>query len=182
MALNVRPAELVKRSPQEDIANNELLQIEEEIEDLEPPLNRFVHALHPWVSFGIMPIFALANSGLPLSGVGLDSLTRPVLLGSALGLFIGKAVGVFCATFLAVRLGLSGMPGNASIPQLFGVSVLAGIGFTVALFIASLAFTDAPEFLAQAKFGILLGSLMAGLVGCGILRTLKPRGASAAAA
>ncbi|NOJ93636.1 Na+/H+ antiporter NhaA [Corallococcus coralloides] len=182
VALNVRAAELVKRSPQEDIANNELLQIEEEIEDLEPPLNRFVHALHPWVSFGIMPIFALANSGLSLSGVGLDSLTQPVLLGSALGLFIGKAVGVFCATFLAVRLGLSGMPGNASVPQLFGVSVLAGIGFTVALFIASLAFTDAPALLAQAKFGILLGSLMAGLVGCGILRMLKPRGASAVAA
>ncbi len=83
-------AELVRRSPEEGIANEELLRIEEQIEDLEPPLNRFVHALHPWVSFGIMPVFALANAGLSLSGMSLDSLTHPVLLGSAVGLFAGK--------------------------------------------------------------------------------------------
>jgi len=182
VALHKRAEELVRRVPKENIANEELLNIEEEIEDLEPPLNRFVHALHPWVSFGIMPIFALANSGLSLSGIGLDSLTRPVLLGSAVGLFVGKTVGVFFFTFLAVRMGVSGMPGSASVGQLFGVSVLTGIGFTVALFIASLAFATEPALLAQAKFGILLGSLTSGLVGYGILRFMKPRGAPATAA
>jgi NhaA family Na+:H+ antiporter len=129
-----------------------------------------------------MPIFALANSGLSLSGIGLDSLTQPVLLGSAVGLFVGKTVGVFFFTFLAVLLGLSGMPGSASARHLFGVSVLTGIGFTVALFIASLAFATEPALLAQAKFGILLGSLTSGLVGYGILRLMTPRSAPVTAA
>jgi NhaA family Na+:H+ antiporter len=174
-ALKVHSEELVRRAPEEGIANEELLRIEEQIEDLEPPLNRFVHALHPWVSFGIMPVFALANAGLSLSGMSLDSLTHPVLLGSAVGLFVGKQLGVFLFTFVAIRVGLSPIPGNAPVPQLYGVSLLTGIGFTVALFIANLAFVAEPALLDQAKIGILLGSLASGIVGYGLLRVLKPR-------
>ncbi|MFY0530052.1 Na+/H+ antiporter NhaA [Archangium gephyra] len=174
-ALKVHSEGLVRRTPEESIANEELLRIEEQIEDLEPPLNRFVHALHPWVAFGIMPVFALTNAGLSLSGMSLDSLTHPVLLGSALGLFVGKQLGVFLFTLVALRAGLSSMPGNASFSQLYGVSALTGIGFTVALFIANLAFTAEPALLGQAKIGILLGSLVSGVAGYGLLRVLKPR-------
>jgi NhaA family Na+:H+ antiporter len=174
-ALKVHSEELVRRTPEEGIANEELLQIEEQIEDLEPPLNRFVHAFHPWVALGIMPVFALANAGLSVSGMSLDSLAHPVLLGSAVGLFFGKQLGVFLFTFVAIRGGLSSMPGNAPMSQLYGVSMLTGIGFTVALFIANLAFVAEPALLDPAKIGILLGSLASGVAGYGLLRVLKPR-------
>jgi NhaA family Na+:H+ antiporter len=162
--------ELVARPPDESVANEEILHIEERLEELEPPLNRFVHALHPWVAYGIMPLFALANSGIDLSGTGLEDLASPVLLGSAVGLFVGKQLGIFLFSFVAIRAGFSPMPGNAPTPQLYGTAVVAGIGFTVALFIAGLAFADAPRLLDQAKLGILLGSLSAGLVGYAVLR------------
>jgi NhaA family Na+:H+ antiporter len=101
--------------------------------------------------------------------------THPVLLGSAVGLFAGKQLGVFLFTFVAIRAGLSSMPGNAPVSQLYGVSVLTGIGFTVALFIANLAFAAEPALLGPAKIGILLGSLASGVAGYGLLRVLKPR-------
>jgi NhaA family Na+:H+ antiporter len=121
-----------------------------------------------------MPVFALANSGVFLGHAGFATLLAPVALGTAAGLFVGKQVGIFGLTLLAVRLGLAPMPGGASPAKLYGVSVIAGIGFTVALFIASLAYPNAPALLDEAKVGILAGSLAAGLCGFLILR-LSPR-------
>lgn len=174
--LHAHTGEVVARTqarPDEAVEQAELLSIEERLEDLEPPLQRFIHALHPYVAFFIMPLFALANSGVSLSGVGLSALASPIPLGAALGLFLGKQVGIFGFTWLAVKLGLSGVPGGASLRQLYGVSVLAGIGFTVALFIGGLAFPDAAR-LDAAKLGILLGSLVSGVLGYAVLRFSRP--------
>ncbi len=121
-----------------------------------------------------MPAFALANTGVNIRGLGLADLTAPVALGTAVGLVAGKAVGIFGLSWLAVRLGLAPMPGGARPIQLLGVSIVAGIGFTVALFIASLAYSGAPELLAPAKIGILVGSLTAGLLGFALLRQTAP--------
>ncbi len=168
-------AELDRKPPDEDLAGAEILMIEEQLEDLEAPVERFIHALHPFVAYVVMPVFALSNAGVVLRGLGPEALLAPVALGTGLGLLAGKLAGIFTLTFLAVKLGLSPMPGGASHVQLLGVSVLAGIGFTVALFIASLAFPGAPELLDQAKLGILLASLVAGLAGFTILRLAGSR-------
>jgi Na+:H+ antiporter, NhaA family len=173
--LHSHTGKLLKGDPADEITSDELLQIEERLEELEPPLNRFVHLLHPWVAFVIMPVFALANSGIDLSGTSISDLSSPVLLGTALGLVLGKAAGIFIFTAMAVRLGVARRPGGASKMQLFGVSVVAGIGFTVALFIASLAFADSPKLLEQAKLGILMGSLVAGVAGYLLLRLSRPK-------
>lgn len=167
-----------QRSTDEELQNAEILMIEERLEELEPPLNRFVHLWHPFVANLIMPLFALANSGVSLRGIGLSTLATPVALGTTLGLVIGKQLGIFGFTVIAVRLGLAPMPGNASKRKLYGVSVVAGIGFTVALFIAALAFDNDPAYLAEAKLGILLGSLVAGAIGFGLLRLPSRRAAS----
>ncbi|HMJ52244.1 MAG TPA: Na+/H+ antiporter NhaA [Polyangiaceae bacterium] len=143
----------------------------EVIEDLEAPAQRFVNVLHPYVAYFVMPLFALANSGVSLRGVGLSILATPVALGTALGLFVGKQLGIFATAALTVRLGLAPMPGGAPPSKLYGVAIVAGIGFTVALFIANLAFNDDPALLAQAKAGILLGSLGSGVVGAALLGT-----------
>jgi NhaA family Na+:H+ antiporter len=163
-----------QRSSDEELRGAEILMIEEKLEELEAPLNRFVHLWHPFVAFLVMPLFALANSGVSLRGVGLSTLATPVALGTTLGLVIGKQIGIFGFTVLAVRLGLAPMPGNASNRKLYGVSVVAGIGFTVALFIAALAYGDAPAYLDEAKLGILFGSLVAGTIGFVVLR-IPPR-------
>jgi len=173
--LHTHTTHLVREPRGEALGNAELLAIEERLEELEPPLNRFLHLLHPYVAFLIMPLFALANSGVSLAGVGLEALTNNISLGAALGLFFGKQLGIFLFTLLAVRLGLAPMPGGASRGKLYGVAVIAGIGFTVALFIAGLAFPE-PRLLDQAKIGILLGSLASGVVGFLILRFSAPEG------
>ena len=139
-------------------------------DDQEAPLPGFLRVLHPYVAFMIMPIFAFANSGVSVRGAGLAILATPVALGVAIGLFLGKQIGIFASTALAVRLGFAPMPGGARLSKLYGVSTVAGIGFTVALFIATLAFRDAPLLLTEAKAGILLGSFAAGLVGAALLR------------
>lgn len=162
-------SELDRKAPDEELGGAELA-IEEKLEDLQAPVQRFVHLLHPLVAFLVMPVFALANSGVSIGEAGFSSLGAPVALGAAAGLFVGKQLGIFGLTILAVKLRLAPMPGNASRMQLFGVSVITGIGFTVALFIAALAYHDAAELLDQAKIGILLGSFAAGLVGFVFLR------------
>jgi len=171
--LHAHTTRLVREPREEELGDAELLAIEERLEELEPPLNRFVHLLHPYVAFLIMPLFALANSGVPLSGVGLEALTNRISLGAGLGLFLGKQLGIFLFTVLAVRLRLAPIPGGASRGKLYGVAMIAGIGFTVALFIARLAFPE-PRLLDQAKIGILLGSLASGVVGFLILRLSAP--------
>jgi NhaA family Na+:H+ antiporter len=161
---------IASKPDDEDLDAAEILMIEEKLEDLGSPVQRFTHALHPLVAFFVMPVFALANSGVSISDVGLSSLAAPVALGTAAGLLLGKPLGIFGLTVLAVRLGVAPMPGQSSLANLFGTAVIAGIGFTVALFIAALAFHDAASLLNQAKLGILLGSFLAGLLGFLILR------------
>jgi NhaA family Na+:H+ antiporter len=133
-------------------------------------LDRLEHALHPWVAYGVMPIFALANSGVDLTRMESWQVTGHVAIGIALGLMVGKSLGIFAFASLAIRLGLAKAPRGTSVPKLFGVSTVAGIGFTVALFLAGLAFPDSPKMLDEARLGILAGSLAAGLTGALILR------------
>jgi Na+:H+ antiporter, NhaA family len=134
------------------------------------PLERLERALSPWVAFVIVPLFALANAGVELSGDALGGLVSdPVTLGVGLGLVVGKTIGVFGATALAVRLGIGRLPAGATWRHMFGVAVCAGIGFTVALFVTSLSFTD-QALTDSAKVGILAGSMIAGIVGYAILR------------
>jgi len=144
--------------------------------DAPSPLRELEHDLHPVVAYAILPLFAFANAGVLLEGVTLATLAQPVPLGIALGLLAGKTAGVFGVVFLVVRLGLARLPEGASWGAMFGIAVLCGIGFTMSLFIASLAFEDAPAaFSTQTRLGILLGSLVAGVAGYAILRaTLNP--------
>jgi NhaA family Na+:H+ antiporter len=137
-------------------------------ENVRTPLARLEHGLHPWVAFFIMPVFALANAGVAMGGEIGATLTSPVTLGVVLGLFFGKQLGILLFSWLSVRLGVAALPGGASWRQIWGVSVLCGIGFTMSLFIASLAFRD-PALLDSAKVGILAGSLISGVVGAVLL-------------
>lgn len=179
-------ASLARRCGDEALDAEAVLGIEERLEDLEAPLTRFVHALHPWSSFVVMPLFALANSGVALGGAaGAAGLTGAVGAGIAVALLVGKPVGIFGFTWVAVKLGLAKLPGGASMAKVFGVSIVAGIGFTVALFIAALAFAAEPALLDEAKLGILAGSFAAGIGGAVVLlltRREKAPGATAEAA
>lgn len=178
--LGAHTGRLLQTPADEEIDNASILQIEEKLEDLEAPLNRFVHALHPWVAFLIMPLFALANSGVSVTGMTASDAAGPVTLGTAVGLALGKPIGILGATALAVRLGVAQRPANAGWMRILGVSTVAGIGFTVALFIGALAYPGHPELLNEAKLGILLGSAVAGIAGMAILRATGPmRGTSA---
>ena len=145
-------------------------QIENNCEKILTPLQRFEHGLHPWVSFFIMPVFALANAGVTI-GSGLTSaLTHPVSIGIILGLFLGKQIGIFSFSYLAVKLKLASEPEGVSWKKIYAASVLAGIGFTMSLFIANLAF-NSPELLNISKVGILAGSLLSGIIGFIILKS-----------
>lgn len=136
------------------------------------PLARLERALSPWVAYVIVPTFALANAGVVISADTLGGLlSNPVTLGVGLGLVVGKTVGVFGASFVAVKLGVGRLPTDTTWRHLFGLSLCAGIGFTVALFVASISLTD-PALADSAKVGILLGSLAAGLLGYAFLRAL----------
>ncbi len=143
-------------------------------EDVESPLHRLEHALHLPVAFLVVPIFGFANAGVSLAGLGAEALLDEVTLGVALGLALGKLVGVFGAAALVIRLRWADLPMGATWPQLLGTSLLCGIGFTMSLFIALLAFPGAPALQDEAKIGILAGSLVAGLAGYAVLR-VAPR-------
>lgn len=135
------------------------------------PLRSLEHMLHPWVAFGIMPIFAFANAGLSLGNLRADMLLQAVPLGIFLGLGIGKPVGVTLFSWVAIRLGIADLPQGASWAQLVGVGMLCGIGFTMSLFIASLAFEHgATQYFLADRLGILAGSLLAGTLGYAALR------------
>lgn len=133
------------------------------------PLLYLEHALHPWVAYVILPIFAFANGGVNLDGIGFDALLDPVTLGIALGLFLGKQLGIFAACFACIKLKLAEIPQGASWLSLYGVSMMAGIGFTMSLFIGSLAFSD-QTLLVETRLGVLSGSLISALVGLAVLR------------
>jgi Na+:H+ antiporter, NhaA family len=135
----------------------------------ESPLEQLEHSLHPWIAFAVLPLFAFANAGVSFDGMRVADLLAPLPSGIALGLVIGKQVGVFGFMLLAVRFGLARLPAGVSWGQLWGLACLTGIGFTMSLFIGSLAFESATQ-MDQVKIGVLTGSLVAGLSGFLILR------------
>jgi NhaA family Na+:H+ antiporter len=130
----------------------------------ETPLQTIEHALHPWVAFGIMPLFALANAGIVINSDFFSSVINPVSIGVAAGLIVGKFVGIMLFCWIMVKLGLSSLPDQANWKHVAGVALLAGIGFTMSLFISGLAFEN-PAFIDQAKYGILIASIAAGILG-----------------
>ena len=138
------------------------------------PLLILKYGLAPWVAFVVMPVFAFANAGVPLGGLSLADLGAPLTLGIAAGLFIGKQIGVFGLAFGAIKLGLAQMPKGATMMQLYGVSLLAGIGFTMSLFIGTLAFADV-EHQNAVRLGVLSGSLLSGVLGAAMLALATQR-------
>ena len=128
-------------------------------------LGRYVeNRMKPWVDFGILPLFAFANAGVSLAGIGIATLVAPVTLGIALGLFLGKQLGIFGAAWVLVRLGWARLPEGVTWVQLYGVSLLAGIGFTMSLFIGTLAFSDLARAV-DVRLGVMLGSLVSAICG-----------------
>lgn len=138
------------------------------------PLKSLEHSLHPWVAYAIMPIFAFANAGVPLSGISLDLLTEPIPLGIITGLFVGKQLGVFLFVALGCLLGLCALPKDVNFKQIYGLSLLCGIGFTMSLFIGTLAFDD-PAIAAQIRLSVLLASLLSAVLGYMVLRCFSTK-------
>lgn len=135
------------------------------------PLKSMEHALHPYVSYFILPLFAFANAGISLDGISLTELTSTLPIGVALGLLLGKPIGVFSFSYLSIKLGFAKLPEGANLTQIFAVSVLCGIGFTMSIFISSLAFGTAnPEYDTYARLGILMGSTASAVIGYFLLR------------
>ncbi len=136
------------------------------IHKVETPLQRLEHGLHMPVAFLVIPIFAFINAGIPMEFAGLgETLSHPVTLGVMLGLVLGKFLGIAGASWLALRIGIGQLPAQTHFSQIVGVALLAGIGFTMAIFIAELGFAAQPEYLLMAKTGILFASLLAGISG-----------------
>jgi len=139
------------------------------------PLHELEHDLHTAVAFFILPIFAFANAGISLSGVSLEYLLHPVPLGIAVGLFIGKQFGIFIFCWLSVRVGLAKLPEDLEWPSIYGVALLCGVGFTMSLFIGSLAFEETGvNLLVDERLGIIVGSLVSGACGYLVLRASLP--------
>ena len=128
-------------------------------------LTKVEHNISPYVAFGIMPLFALANAGVSLDGINLNSLLSPIPLGILLGLFVGKQVGVFLFSIISIKLKIAQMPNNSNWASLYAVGILTGIGFTMSLFIGNLAFVENYQYLDGVKIGVLSGSLLSTLVG-----------------
>jgi NhaA family Na+:H+ antiporter len=143
------------------------------------PLKHLEHSLHPWSAYLILPLFAFANAGVPLGGISLSALLSPVPLGIMLGLFVGKPLGVFTISWLAVKLGIAQLPAGVNFKQIFAVSILCGIGFTMSMFIASLAFEyGGLDYGSYSRLGILVGSTLAAVVGYFALRMSLPNRAA----
>lgn len=168
------PEDTKMNSPEQQDA---IVALAETVELAQSPLQRIEHDLHGPVTYVVLPVFALANAGVTLEGDIIEQLMAPLALGVVLGLFIGKQIGITLATWLAVKVGLADLPKGVSWRQIHGANILAGIGFTMSLFVASLAFTSAEQ-IAEAKIGILSGSLVSGIVGYVFLISTSPRTAS----
>jgi NhaA family Na+:H+ antiporter len=149
-----------------------LVELEDVVEGAGAPLHRLEHALHPWVAFAIVPLFALANAGVAIEGDLAAAFGNRVTLGVVVGLVVGKQIGITLFTWLAVRSGLTALPEGITWRQIYGASWLAGIGFTMSLFVADLAFVGDGEagLLTSAKLGILAASAIAGATGWALLR------------
>ena len=141
--------------------------------EVQSPLQRMETSLHPWVVFVVVPLFGLANAGVSLDSGFADVLTQRVTLGVLLGLVVGKQLGITLFTWLAVRSGLAAMPADITSRQVYGIAWLGGIGFTMSLFITGLAFTDGT-LVSESKVGILVASIICGIVGWLILRGVTP--------
>ncbi|MBX8562511.1 Na+/H+ antiporter NhaA [Pseudomonas cichorii] len=140
-------------------------------EEARSPLLFLEEKLHYWVAFAIVPVFGFANAGVALAGISADNLLDPVPLGVALGLFVGKQIGVFLAAWLAIRAGFAVLPQGSNWVQLYGVALLCGIGFTMSLFIGNLAFPGAAHLVDEVKIGVLMGSGLAAIAGVLLLRS-----------
>lgn len=137
-------------------------------ESSDSPLNTCMHFLHPWVSFGVLPLFAFTAAGVNLEGLNLSSMLSPLVLGITAGLFVGKQIGIFGATWIVVKTKHATLPEGSGWQHIYGVSLLAGIGFTMSLFIGALAFPT--ELQEQVKLGVLAGSLLSAILGWAVLR------------
>ncbi len=179
-ALIDRISKRVESDEEEGAQLDQVHALEDMCEAVQSPLARMEHGLSGWVSFVIMPVFALANAGVRLDPSLLTEMGSPVGLGIILGLFIGKQVGVSFAVWLSVRLGIAELPDRVSMRQIYGVGVLCGIGFTMALFVANLAF-PASHALDVSKLSVLVGSAISAIIGSLMLRAWlpAPKGASA---
>ena len=133
-------------------------------------LYKMEHGLHPWVAFLILPVFAFANAGVNFTGIGIDDLLQPLTLGIAVGLFLGKQIGIFLATWIGVKSGIARLPENVSWKHVYGVACLTGVGFTMSLFIGSLAFTTA-DVMNAVRLGVVLGSVLSGIIGYLLLKS-----------
>lgn len=133
------------------------------------PLHRLENTLHPWVAYVIMPLFALANAGFSLHTVTIESLTSTVVLGIAIGLFVGKQIGVFLFSGLLIKLRLAVLPEQTTWLQLYGVAILCGIGFTMSLFLGTLSFANENNYLGDVRLGVIIGSLLSGFSGAIVL-------------
>lgn len=147
-------------------------------DDVESPLHRLEHALAPWVGYAIVPLFGFANAGVSLAGMSPAILLAPLPLGIAAGLFLGKQLGIFGSIWIADRTRFAKRPGGASWAQLYGVAMLAGIGFTMSLFIGGLAFPGNEALVDEVKIGVLAGSLLSAVAGFLVLRFAPPRRAN----
>ena len=142
------------------------------------PLRELEHDLHQVVAFGVLPLFAFVNAGINLGGVGIEDLLHPVPLGIAAGLFAGKQIGIFLLCFIAIKLGLARLPDGANWGGLYGVSILCGVGFTMSLFVGSLAFENTvinQDTVFDERLGIILGSLLSGIMGYIVLHLALPK-------
>lgn len=140
------------------------------------PLHRLEHALHPWVAWLVVPVFAFANAGVAFSEISWATVSGPIFIGIVAGLFLGKQIGIVSSAWMATRLGIARAPENATFHHIHGVAAVCGVGFTMCLYIASLAFdTEAQE--SAAKIGVLVGSLLSGVAGYAALRSASRRGA-----
>jgi NhaA family Na+:H+ antiporter len=149
--------------------------------DEPPPASRLEHSLHPWVAFGILPLFAFANAGVDFEGLSVDDLLDPIPLGILLGLFVGKQAGVFAFAWIAVKSGLARLPAGVTFGQVYGAAILCGIGFTMSLFVGMLAFenTAAGEVIVTDRLGILAGTFLSAIVGAAVLHLVLPRAGQA---
>jgi NhaA family Na+:H+ antiporter len=164
-----------KSKQNKEFQESAVLELEDISEQVQAPLQKLEHELHGWVSFLIMPIFAFANAGVVISADSLGGESLPIMLGIVLGLTLGKPIGIFGACWLAVRVGVAQLPFGVTWPHMLATGILAGIGFTMSLFIASLAFVDAGD-LATAKISILIASSLAGAAGLFFLSRVTSRG------
>ena len=160
------PRDTAMNTPKQQVLFERMNQA---IDNASAPLQRIEHALAGPVTFTVLPLFALANAGVSVHGIDVGAtLTSSAVLGIVVGLFVGKTVGISISAWIAVKLRIADLPTGVSWPQVIGVGTLGGIGFTMALFVATLAFDD-PAMVDTAKIGILSASILSGVVGCALV-------------